>query len=67
MAKAVLLSPRQTEVLTLLEQGFLLKEVGERLGISLSTVKKHCGKIYRKSGVGNAREAIWRARYVQQR
>jgi DNA-binding NarL/FixJ family response regulator len=53
-------------VLALLEQGLFLKEIGPRLTppISINTVKKHCGRVFRKLGAGNSREALWRLRYL---
>jgi DNA-binding NarL/FixJ family response regulator len=53
-----LLSPKEFEVLTLLAKGFLYKEIGEKLTISVNTVKQHIHKIYQKLHVNNRTEAI---------
>jgi|GEM_PF-5590923 len=58
------LSPRQAEVLSLLERGAMLKEIAAKLGISINTVKKHCGKLYRKVRADSARSCIHRARHL---
>ena len=53
-----LLSAKEYEVLTLLSKGFLYKEIGEQLSISVNTVKQHIHKIYQKLHVNNRTEAI---------
>ena len=53
-----LLSPKEFEVLNLLAKGFLYKEIGDKLSISVNTVKQHIHKIYQKLHVGNRTEAI---------
>jgi DNA-binding NarL/FixJ family response regulator len=55
---AARLSPVELEVLQLLARGLLYKEVADRLGISLSTVRTHVWHIYRKLQVHNRTEAI---------
>ena len=57
------LSPQQARIMELLEEGRLVKEIGDRLGISVNTTKKHLQKIYRKAGAGTAREAIHLCRF----
>lgn len=52
------LTARETEVLELLAQGFLYKEIADKKFISIDTVKKHVGNIYRKLHVSNKVEAI---------
>ncbi len=52
------LTERETEVLGLLAQGFLYKEIADKKFISIDTVKKHVGNIYRKLHVSNKVEAI---------
>lgn len=47
------LSPREREILQLELEGYLGKEIADKLAISLSTVKGHVGSIYRKLGVGS--------------
>ena len=53
-----LLSPKEYEVLSLLSKGFLYKEIGDKLSISVNTVKQHIHKIYQKLHVNNRTEAI---------
>jgi DNA-binding NarL/FixJ family response regulator len=52
------LTERETEVLELLSQGLLYKEIADKKFISIDTVKKHVGNIYRKLHVNNKVEAI---------
>src|SRR5437764_4479253 len=40
------LTKRELEILTLLAKGYLYKEIGEHLGITLSTVRAHLHTIY---------------------
>lgn len=56
-----LLTERQREVLTLLGEGLLKKEIAERLGITYATVDEHVAHIYGRLGVRNAPAAINRA------
>jgi DNA-binding NarL/FixJ family response regulator len=53
-----LLTATEHRVLELLALGLIYKEVGERLSISLSTVRTHIWHIYRKLQVRNRTEAI---------
>ena len=52
------LTSRETELLKLLVEGLLYKEIATRLGISIETVKRHCFNIYQKLHVSNRSEAI---------
>lgn len=52
------LSEREHEVLEQLSQGLLYKEIAERLGISVGTVKQHIHRIYEKLHVQNRTEAV---------
>ncbi|SDQ33079.1 two component transcriptional regulator, LuxR family [Chryseobacterium soldanellicola] len=52
------LTEREKEVLELLSQGLLYKEIADKKFISIDTVKKHVGNIYRKLHVNNKVEAI---------
>ncbi|MGN6552760.1 MAG: response regulator [Verrucomicrobiota bacterium] len=56
------LSMRENEILQLLAQGFLYKEIAEKLGIKLPTVDSHIRRIYEKLHVRSRSEAI--ARYA---
>jgi DNA-binding NarL/FixJ family response regulator len=52
------LSPREQEVLDCLSQGFLYKEIAERLGISFETVRTYVRRIYEKLQVRTRTEAV---------
>ena len=52
------LTSRELELLELLSQGLLYKEIGVSLGITTGTVKQHIHKIYHKLQVNNRTEAI---------
>lgn len=52
------LSPRERQVLEHLAQGLLYKEIGERLGISIDTVRKHLHSVYQKLDVHSRTEAV---------
>ena len=56
-----LLSGRENEVLQLLSKGLLYKEIAEKLGISVGTIRQHIHKIYEKLHVQNRTEAINKA------
>jgi len=56
--KPVKLSPRQREILALLEQGLSYKEISAQLGIKVTTVDDHIDKLYEKLGVTNAHDAV---------
>jgi len=52
------LSPREQEVLDCLAQGFLYKEIAEKLGISYETVHTYVRRIYEKLQVRTRTEAV---------
>ena len=52
------LTEREKEVLQLLSEGLLYKEIADRKCISIDTVKKHIGNTYRKLHVSNKVEAV---------
>ena len=52
------LSPRETAVLDLLSKGDLYKEVGDKLSISIDTVRSHIRKIYEKLQVNSRSQAV---------
>jgi DNA-binding NarL/FixJ family response regulator len=54
------LTQREQEILALLAQGDFYKEIGEKLGISLNTVKTHLHVIYEKLHVQSRTEATAR-------
>lgn len=55
------LSPRENEVLVLLSEGLLYKEIAEQLSISIATIRQHIHKIYDKLHVENRTEALNKA------
>jgi len=56
------LSPRENEVLALLAQGYLYKEIADLIGISMPTVNTYIRRIYEKLHVHSRAQAV--ARYV---
>lgn len=56
------LTEREETVLRLLRADLSLREIGERLFVSVNTVKSHTQAVYRKLGVSSRGEAIRRAR-----
>lgn len=56
--KELPITPRETELLTLLSKGLLYKEIAGQIGITIGTVKQHIHKIYEKLQVSNRTEAI---------
>jgi DNA-binding NarL/FixJ family response regulator len=52
------LTERESEVLSLLAQGFMYKEIAERLGISPHTVRGHLHVVYEKLHVQTGTEAV---------
>ncbi len=53
-----LLTPREREILGLLADGLLYKEISERLSIKFDTVGTHLKRIYRKLHVRSRTEAV---------
>ncbi|MBK8700660.1 MAG: response regulator transcription factor [Saprospiraceae bacterium] len=56
--KELPITQRETELLTLLAKGLLYKEIADKMGITIGTVKQHIHKIYEKLQVSNRTEAI---------
>ena len=52
------LSPRENEILKLLAEGFLYKEIAEKLSITMSTVRTHIHSVYEKLHVQSRTEAV---------
>jgi DNA-binding NarL/FixJ family response regulator len=62
-AAAAELSERELEILRLLAEGLDNSEIGLRLYLSPTTVKRHISAIFRKLGVSNrVQAAIWAVR-----
>ncbi len=57
-APAALLSPQETRLLALLAEGHSYHAAGERLAISINTVRNHIRSIYEKLHVHSRSEAI---------
>lgn len=61
ITKKEILTDRENEVLQLLADGLLYKEIAERLTIVHGTVRQHIHNIYEKLHVQNRTEAINKA------
>lgn len=59
----LLLTPTEREVLELLAEGLLYKEIAFKKCVTLDTIKKHIGNIYKKLQVNNKIEAINKLNY----
>jgi DNA-binding NarL/FixJ family response regulator len=57
------LSQRETEVLGLIARGLTTKEIGERLSLTLETIRTYVKNIYEKMHVHSRAEAV--ARYFE--
>ncbi len=55
---AVLLTPREEQVVSLVSEGFGNREIAQHLGIKESSVKKYVLRIYDKLGVSNRVELV---------
>lgn len=56
-----ILTARQIEILTLMGEGLVKKEIADRLSISYATVDEHVAHIYERLGVRNAPSAVNKA------
>jgi DNA-binding NarL/FixJ family response regulator len=56
------LSPRERQILALIDEGLANKEIAHRLGIELATVKNHVHHILEKLQVTRRGQAAARAR-----
>lgn len=57
-----LLTPRELDVLRLVERGLANREIAGVLGITIATVKNHLTAVFAKLRVGNRTAAVVRAR-----
>ena len=55
---ALALTPRELKALALMRQGMSNREIAERLGISVNTVKKHLVHVFEKRGLRGRRQEI---------
>lgn len=60
------LSPREREILELLAQGFLNKEIADRLGVKHGTIRWHLQHVYHKLHVRTRMEAVLKFRSGKQ-
>jgi DNA-binding CsgD family transcriptional regulator len=58
------LTVREREILILVGEGQMQKQIAAQLGISLETVKKHIRNSYIKLGAHNKLEALRKARII---
>ena len=58
------LTPREIQILALMAQGNMNKEIAKRLDISIETVKKHIKNIYQKTGSHNKIEALNKTQWL---
>jgi len=52
------LSPRQSEILALMAEGYSDKEIARKIGVSYPTVRTHIDRIFREYGLRNRTEAV---------
>lgn len=52
------LTPRETEVAELMRHGLTNREIADRLGVSVNTVKKHLASAYAKMGIRSRRQVV---------
>ncbi|MEZ4913596.1 MAG: LuxR C-terminal-related transcriptional regulator [Chitinophagales bacterium] len=57
-AVSIELTKREIEVLKLVKDGFLSKEISDKLAISLHTVNTHRQRVLEKLGANNSMEAV---------
>ena len=55
---------REIDILSLMAQGLINKEIGWKLNISPETVKKHVKNIYRKTGSHNKIDALNKTKWL---
>jgi DNA-binding NarL/FixJ family response regulator len=61
-AQGVELTPREAEVLALLQDDWSNSQIGEQLSIGIETVRTHARSIYRKLGISSRRDLARLAR-----
>jgi DNA-binding CsgD family transcriptional regulator/predicted RNase H-like HicB family nuclease len=55
------LTPRESEILNYVAQGYLNKQIAELLGISEQAIKNHINSILRKLNANSRTQAVWAA------
>lgn len=63
--RSTILSCREKEILSLVKDGLLSKEISIKLGISINTVNRHRQNILRKLSVNNSFEAVHTAEVMK--
>jgi DNA-binding CsgD family transcriptional regulator len=69
-ARHLVLTPRQSEILSLVAVGFSDKQIAERLGVSPRTVRTHLERLFHEYGFSSRSAAVaaWlRAKHNRQR
>lgn len=62
----IALTPREREILRLLAQGYTNQEIGEKLALSIGTVKNHLSVIFAKLAVRDRTQAaLWAREHLQ--
>jgi DNA-binding CsgD family transcriptional regulator len=61
LSEIVYLTPRESDVIRLVARGCTYAQAGDRLGISVHTVRTHIKNTYQKLGVHSAAAAVMRA------
>ena len=51
-------SPRQSQILLLMAEGFSDKEIARAIGVAYPTVRTHIDRVFRGYGVRNRTEAV---------
>jgi len=51
-------SPRQSQILSLMAEGFSDKEIARKIGVRYPTVRTHIDRIFRDYGLRNRTEAV---------
>jgi len=51
-------SPRQSQILSLMAEGFSDKEIARKIGVKYPTVRTHIDRVFRGYGVRNRTEAV---------
>jgi DNA-binding NarL/FixJ family response regulator len=51
-------SPRQSQILALMAEGYSDKQIAQRIGVAYPTVRTHIDRIFRDHGLRNRAEAV---------